>query len=78
MDPDLIHSMIRELQHHLAGQPQATPEHLSAQLGLPCQELLRMADNDPSVAPERYLHAAVYLGIAPELVQMLENYRLHS
>ncbi|WP_041522665.1 hypothetical protein [Gilvimarinus agarilyticus] len=78
MDPDLILSVARELQHRLAGQPHTTPEHLSAQLGLSLQELLRMADNDPSVAPERYLHVAVYLGITPELVQMLEHYRLHG
>ncbi|BFM20248.1 hypothetical protein R50076_12970 [Gilvimarinus japonicus] len=75
MNPELLQCVSLTLKCHLAEQPATGPEHLATQLGLSCNDILRMAENDPSVSPELFIHAAIYLGIAPELVQMLNDYR---
>lgn len=75
MEPDLLNTVSSTLKYRLAEQPQTAAEHLARQLGLSCEEVRKMADNDPSVAPDLYILAAFHLNIDPEFIRAFDDYR---
>ncbi|MBU2887691.1 hypothetical protein KO507_18145 [Gilvimarinus agarilyticus] len=78
MEYDLLQTISSTVKYRLAEQPELGAQRLATQLGCTCSDIHRLANNDPTLALDMYIFAALHLGIEPEFVRMIIDYRQHG